>query len=68
MLDVVSRVSEIGKNEPEIDEDEGLTKRALLSLVVDISQLHESVERVKVQVYTMAKRAGIVPPDDLDED
>lgn len=64
MLDTVTKVRNLKRNEPEEDADEGLTQRALLSLVVDISQLHQSVERVKVQVYTLAKRHGIEPPED----
>lgn len=38
---------------------EGFTERVLLSLVVDISLLHESVERVKVQVFALARERGI---------
>jgi hypothetical protein len=41
------------------DTDAGFTERVLLSLVVDISILHESVERVKVQVFALARERGI---------
>jgi hypothetical protein len=46
----------------EEDVTEGFTERVLMSMVVDISQLAENVERVKVQVFTLAKAHGIVPP------
>lgn len=41
---------------------DGFTERVLLSLVVDISLLHESVERVKVQVFALAKERNIPIP------
>jgi hypothetical protein len=41
------------------DTSDGFTERMLMSMVVDISQLHESVERVRVQVFTLAKEHGI---------
>lgn len=41
---------------------EGFTERVLLSLVVDISLLHESVERVRVQVFALAREHGIEAP------
>lgn len=47
------------------DEDNatvGFTERVLMSMVVDISQLAENVERVKVQVFTLAREHGVVPP------
>lgn len=37
-------------------------KRVLLSLVVDVSDLVETVERTKVQVFAMAKGHGIKIP------
>lgn len=43
----------------ESNNNEDFTERVLLSLVVDISLLHESVERVRVQVYALAKQHGI---------
>jgi len=46
----------------EADSLDGFTKRMLLSLVFDVSQLAENVERVKVVVFTAAKAHGIVPP------
>jgi hypothetical protein len=42
--------------------DDGFTERVLLSLVMDISLLHESVERVRVQVFALARERGIEPP------
>lgn len=48
----------------EDDTLEGLTKRLLLSMVFDVSQLAENVEHIKVKVFTMAKAHGIVPPSD----
>jgi hypothetical protein len=38
------------------------TRRILLALVVDVSQLVETAERLKVQVFTLAKEHGIKPP------
>lgn len=49
----------MNKNDPETMTEEGLTERALLVLVLDISELHETVERIRVQVHTLAKRHGI---------
>lgn len=45
------------------DETAGFSQRLLMSLVVDISTLHETVEQVMVKVFTMAKENGVpVPP------
>jgi len=46
------------------DEDtaDGFTERVLMSLVMDISQLEETVERVRVQVTTLAKEKGLKVP------
>lgn len=41
--------------------DEELTKSVLLSTVIDISQLRETVERIMIQVHTLAKAKGITP-------
>ena len=49
------------------DEDEvsaGFTQRVLMSLVVDVTCLAENVERVKVQVFAMARENGIAIPKD----
>lgn len=65
------RKSETKKSRPveiEADTNDGLTKRMLLSMVFDVSQLEKTVERVKVQVFTLAKAHGIVPPSGADED
>lgn len=50
----------------EPDDVEDFTDRILLSLVFDVTQLAENVERIKVQVFTMAKARGIVPPKQSD--
>lgn len=49
------------------DEEEataGFTQRVLMSLVVDVTCLAENVERVKVQVFAMARENGIAIPKD----
>ena len=46
----------------EHEATDGFTERVLLSLVVDISLLHESVERVRVQVMALAREHGIESP------
>lgn len=47
------------------DLDDGFTQRVLMSLVVDILCLLENVERVKVQVFAMAKENGVhIPKED----
>jgi hypothetical protein len=38
------------------------TQRVLLSLVVDMNQLVETVERTRVQVFTLAREHGINIP------
>lgn len=52
----------------EADSVDGFTKRVLLSMVFDISQLEKNVERIKVKVFTLAKAHGIVPPEASDDD
>lgn len=46
------------------DEDmsDGFDERVLMSMVLDIHDLQESVKRVKVQVYTLAKAKGVRVP------
>lgn len=49
------------------DQDEaevGFTQRVLMSLIIDVTCLAENVERVKVQVYAMARENGIAIPKD----
>lgn len=46
------------------DQDTDFTERVLLSLVFDVTLLAKSVERVKVQVFALAKERGIEPPMD----
>jgi FKBP-type peptidyl-prolyl cis-trans isomerase (trigger factor) len=41
------------------------TKRVLLSLVVDVSQLVATAERLQAQVFTLAKEHGIKPPKEI---
>jgi hypothetical protein len=45
------------------DSDTDFTDRVLLSLVFDVTCLAENVERVKVQVFALAKERGIKPPE-----
>lgn len=52
-------VVQIGDEQDALD---GFTKRVLLSLVVDVSELRETAERLQIQVYTLAKAHGIRPP------
>lgn len=47
---------------PEVETD--FTDRVLLSLVFDVTCLAKNVERIKVQVFTLAKERGIEPPKD----
>lgn len=49
------------------DSLDGFTKRLLMSMVFDVSQLEKTVERIKVQVFTAAKAHGIVPPEKADD-
>lgn len=44
------------------DAEVGFTQRVLMSLVVDMTCLVESVERAKVQVFAMARENGIALP------
>lgn len=48
-------------NEYTSGSEDGFTERVLLSLVVDISNLVSTVERVKIQVFTLAREHGIEP-------
>jgi predicted ATP-grasp superfamily ATP-dependent carboligase len=50
-----------------MSEKEEFTKRVLMSLVVDVSKLVETAERLKVQVSTLAKEHGIKMPKAKDE-
>lgn len=38
------------------------TKRVLLSLIVDVSEMVESVERTKIQIFAIAEEHGIQIP------
>lgn len=46
----------------EEDATRGFTKRVLLSLVVDVTELRETAERLQIQVFTLAKAHGIRTP------
>lgn len=46
------------------DAEVGFTQRVLMSLVVDVTYLTENVERVKVQVFALAKENGVPIPRD----
>ncbi len=48
----------VGHNDP-VDNDDGFTERVLMSMIVDISQLAEGVERIKIQVFALAMERGI---------
>jgi hypothetical protein len=50
----------------EEDSVGGFTRRILLSLVVDVTELRKTTERLQVQVFTLARAHGIEPPD-MDE-
>ncbi len=45
----------------ETDATAGFTARVLLSLVVDITDLRDTAERLHVQVSTLARAHGIDP-------
>lgn len=48
------------------DEDgatEGFTRRLLMSAVFDITELADTVERIQIQVYTLARAHGVPVPD-----
>lgn len=53
---------------PTKTEDDGdvedFTERVLVSLVFDLSLLHESVERIRVQIHALQRHHGIEPPTD----
>jgi len=58
-----SEVSEMApRNErrrADLDDNEGFTERVLLSMVFDVTQLADNVERLKVQVFALARERGI---------
>lgn len=55
------KVSPIVTVGDEADATAGFTARVLLSLVVDITDLRETAERLHVQVSTLARAHGIDP-------
>lgn len=62
MAKVEKKSSTVVQVGDEKDALEGFTKRVLLSLVVDVSELRETAERLQIQVFTMARAHGIIPP------
>lgn len=52
--------SENDRREGDYKLDEGLTERVLMSTVVDLTHLSETVERIKFQVFTLAREKGIL--------
>lgn len=52
---------DLKKTSPVIETD--FTERVLMSLLFDVSKLDKSVERIKVQVYALAREHGIDTPD-----
>lgn len=51
-----TKQSETSSEKDDLDE---FTKRLLMSLVFDITQLAAGVEQVKVEVFTLAKAHGV---------
>jgi hypothetical protein len=47
----------------EKDSVDGFTRRVLLSLVIDVTELRETAERLQISVFTLAKEAGIKVPE-----
>lgn len=47
----------------ELDSTEGFRKRVLLSLVLDVVELRETVERLQICVFTLAREDGIKIPE-----
>lgn len=45
----------------EHEATQGFTARVLLSLIVDVTELRETTERLHVQVSTLARAHGIDP-------
>lgn len=48
----------------EVDATKDFTKRVLLSLIVDVTELRETAERLHIQVFTLARANGIKIPDE----
>jgi hypothetical protein len=42
--------------------DDGFTERVLMSLIMDVNALAETEERIRVQIFTLAKERGIKIP------
>lgn len=58
-----TKLVEINRDRANEPEETDFTERVLLSMVFDISLLHETVQRIRVQVFAMAKDRGLsIPP------
>jgi len=61
------RGSEKRSTKVEVGDEEsallGFDRRVLLSLVVDITELRKTTERLQIQVFTLAREHGIKPPE-----
>lgn len=44
------------------DAETTFTQRVLMSLVVDVQAMEENVERVKTQIFALAKENGVPIP------
>lgn len=49
----------------EADATDGFRKRVLLSLVIDVLELRETVERLQISVFTLAREDGIEIPEEI---
>jgi len=56
------KMAEKVRVETESADDDGFTDRALVSVIVDVMQLAQSVERVKITVFAIARERGIETP------
>ena len=64
---LVSKMGKISSMVVDSDEDTaGFTQRMLMSMVLDLSCLAKDVERVKVQVFALARENGVPLPHDDD--
>ena len=62
----VALVSKMGKISSMVEDTAGFTQRMLMSMVLDLSCLAKDVERVKVQVFALARENGVPLPHDDD--
>ncbi len=57
------KTSRVVIGDDELSSTEGFRKRVLLSLVLDVVELRETVERLQICVFTLAKEDGINIPE-----